>query len=187
MNDIFDSFPVMHLDQIILRKISANDDYLNYFNYMNHPKVAAYLSNEDLPHSPESAKTELHYWARLFDYRSCFYWAIALKDSNKMIGTCGFNHWNKGQRRSEISYDLDHEYWGRGIMTKAVTAITDFGIKDMNLQRIQATVAIDNLPSIKMLEKISFHRESLLKRYGVLHGESKDFYMYTKINNKDQQ
>ena len=51
----------------------------------------------------------------------------------------------------------------------------------MKLTRIQATVAIDNIPSIKMLEKVGFNQESLLQKYGVLHGVAKDFYMYALV------
>ena len=178
MDNLFDNFPIIQLDQIVLRKIIAHDDYQHYFDYMTHPEVAAYLSKEDLPISPENAVVELNYWASLFDRQACFYWAIALQDSNQIIGTCGFNNWSKDQLRGEVSYDLDHNYWGKGFMTQALRAMTNFGLENMKLQRIQATVAIDNVPSIKILEKIGFNRESLLKRYGILNGESKDFYMY---------
>lgn len=178
--NIFDHFPVIQLDGITLRQIIPEEDHQHYFNYINKPPVAAYLSNEDLPDSAENAKIELNYWAGLFNYRSSFYWAVALQSSNQMIGTCGFNHWNVSQRRAEISYDLDYNYWGKGIMTQAIKAITGFGLEDMLLQRVQATVSIDNLASIKMLEKVGLNRESLLKKYGVLHGQAKDFYMYAK-------
>ncbi len=178
---IFEQFPIIALDEIILRKISTDEDYEDFFNYITTPQVAKYLSSEDLPSDLESAKYELGYWAKLFDYRHSFYWAIILKGSNKIIGTCGFNNWNKGQRRCEISYDLDPQYWGQGIMTKAIAAIADFGFNAMQVQRVQATVALDNIPSIRVLEKVGFTREALLKSYGVLQGEVRDFYMYAKL------
>lgn len=180
-DNIFEHFPVIDLGDIILRQISIDNDYVNFFNYITHPEVTKYLSNDDIPSDLENAKVELSYWSRLFDFHSGFYWAIALKDSNKILGTCGFNHWNRSQWRAEISYDLDYNYWGNGIMTKAIEAITNFGLQTMKVQRIQATVATDNLPSIRVLEKAGFTRESLLCKYGVLQGESRDFYMYVKF------
>ncbi len=178
---IFEQFPTIVLDGITLRKIFTDDDYEDFYYYITAPEVAKYLSREDLPSDLESARQELGYWARLFDYRHSFYWAIITEDSNKIIGTCGFNNWNKGQRRCEISYDLDHQYWGQGIMTKAITAITDFSFNVMQVGRVQATVALDNLPSIRVLEKAGFSKEALLNSYGVLQGETRDFYMYTKL------
>jgi ribosomal-protein-alanine N-acetyltransferase len=181
LDNIFNQFPIIKLDDIILRQIIPERDYQRYFDYLNKPQVAAYLSSEDLPNSLDAAKIELNYWAGLFNYHASFYWAVVSCDTDQIIGTCGFNHWNKSQCRAEISYDLDHNYWGKGIMAKAVKAITNFGLNDMQLHRIQATVAIDNISSIKMLEKVGFNRESLLQTYGVLHGIPKDFYMYTLI------
>lgn len=177
-NDVFEFFPVINLGDIILRKISIEDDYINYFNYITSPKVTKYLSNDDIPDNVEKAKIELEYWGKLFDYRHSFYWAITIKETNKIIGTCGFNYWNKTHNRAEISYDLDYNYWGKGIMTNAIRTISNFCIDVMKAQRIQATVAIDNMPSIRVLEKSGYIKEGLLKKYGVLQQEAKDFYMY---------
>jgi [ribosomal protein S5]-alanine N-acetyltransferase len=181
IENIFAHFPVIKLDDIILRQIIPYEDYQNYYEYLNNPNVAAYLSSEDLPDNIESSIKELNYWNSLFNYKSSFYWAISTKNSNKMIGTCGFNHWNKSQHRAEISYDLDNNYWNKGIMTKAIRSIINFGFQNMNLIRIQATVAVDNIPSIKMLEKVGFNQESLLQKYGVLQGVTKDFFMYALV------
>ena len=181
IENIFEHFPVIKLDDIILRQIIPHEDYQNYYDYLNNPSVAAYLSSEDLPDSIESSIRELNYWCSLYNYKSSFYWALSTKYSNQMIGTCGFNHWNKSQQRAEISYDLNKDYWNKGIMTKSIKSIINFGFQHMNLIRIQATVAIDNLPSIKMLEKVGFKQESLLQNYGVLHGVTKDFFMYALV------
>lgn len=181
VSSIFDNFPVIDLGDVILRNIALEHDYKKYYQYITSKQVAKYLSDRDIPTSEESARHELNYWARLFDSRNCIYWAIALKSSNEIIGTCGFNYWNRDHRRSEISYDLDYNFWRRGIMSRAVSAISNFCLQNMQVQRIQATVAIDNIPSIKVLEKSGFYRESMLKSFGVLHNESKDFYMYVRL------
>jgi ribosomal-protein-alanine N-acetyltransferase len=182
MSDIFDHFPIITLDEIILRKISLEQDYADYFNYITSPHVTKYLPNDDIPDSLERAKIELNYWSRLFEYRSSFYWAIAKKDTNQIIGTCGFNYWNKTHKRAEISYDLDYNHWGKGIMTKAVKAISDFAFDSMGVIRIQATVALDNQPSIRVLEKVSYIRECKMSKYGILQGQPKDFYLYSLCN-----
>lgn len=179
MESFFDNFPVLKLSNgVFLRKISAETDHLNFFSYMSRPEVRAYLAPEDAPTDPLTARVELDYWARLHERRVSIYWAIATEKDNKIIGTCGFNYWNKSQKRAEISYDLDYNFWGRGITTEAIGKIIKFAKDEMKLQRIQATVALDNVPSIKVLEKNSFQKEGILKNYGVLEEKTKDFYMY---------
>jgi len=183
-NDIFAAFPVIMLGDIILRQCQPEKDYQDFFHYMTKPEVAKYLSDDDTPKDLMSAMQEVSYWANLFNYKNSFYWAIALADSNKLIGTCGFHNWSKCHRRAEISYDLDSMYWNKGITTKAINAIIDFGYRVMKLQRLQAVAAIDNISSIRVLEKTGFKVEGILEQYGVLKGEVKDFYMYSRIFNK---
>lgn len=175
---MFTNFPVFNFDNFTLRRIDLEKDYLDFFKYIIIPDVAKYLADVDVPTSPESAKVELGYWSKLFETKNSFYWAIADKASNKIIGTCGFNYWNRTHQRLEVSYDLDKNYWNLGITTNSVAIITEFAFAVMKVLRIQATVAIDNFSSIKVLEKCGYKCEGLLKNFGILQGVPKDFYMY---------
>jgi [ribosomal protein S5]-alanine N-acetyltransferase len=180
MSSIFDIFPFIDLKQHILRRIDIENDYKDFYNYITHPLVTKYLSQDDVPTNVDSAKYELGYWDKMFDRKVSIYWAIALKADNRIIGTAGFNFWNQTQRRAELSYDLDPNFWNQGITTNAIEALSKFALEDMNVQRIQATVALDNYGSIRVLEKNGFKREGILDKYGYLNGEMVDFYMYSK-------
>lgn len=50
-------------------------------------------------------------------------------------------------------------------MTEALDAILDLGFNKMELNRIEAVVMPENSASIKLLEKLGFHNEGLLKEY----------------------
>ncbi|MDX1924448.1 MAG: GNAT family protein, partial [Rickettsiaceae bacterium] len=80
--------------------------------------------------------------------------------------------------RGEISYDLDKNYWGKGIMINAVFKIVEFAFGKLNLVRIQATVGKHNPRSIKLLENLNFKKEGELACYEKLKGKHYDFYMY---------
>lgn len=179
--DYFSSFPKFDLDDIILREIDINRDYREYYNYMTHEKVKEFVSENDLPRSLETAKEDIAYWQRLFPARRSFYWAIALKSNNKIIGTCGFNIIQFFHKRADISYDLNCEYWGQGIMHKSLEKIINFLQTAVGIKRIQATVAIDNFKSSKVVERLGFEKEGYMKQYEYLHGVHKDFYLFAKI------
>lgn len=179
MKNIFEKFPVLELDRIILREIQTSDAK-KFFDYTNNPKVNAFLPKDEIPNSIIQAEEELSYWARLFHYRHCVYWAIELKKDSRFIGTCGFHNWSKTHHRGEISYDLDYNYWGNGYTTEAIKAIIEYGFYKMSMIRIQATAAVDNYPSIRVLEKNGFLKEGLMKNYGILHDQVKDFYLFSK-------
>ncbi len=176
--DVFDIFPYFDLGEIEMRQI-VQEDVESFYKYITHKEVTKFLAESDVPDSLNNARQELLYWGRLHSLRSSVYWAIGLK-GGQIIGTGGFNYWNQIQKRTEISYDIDCDYWGRGFATVVVNAMVGFAFSKMQVKRIQATVAVHNMASIRVLEKVGFEREGFLRNYGVLEGVSRDFYMYSQ-------
>ncbi|GAB4164851.1 MAG: GNAT family protein [Rickettsiaceae bacterium] len=176
----FGPFPVFDLGEIILREITE-DDAQAYFDYMNREEMTGFLTKENMPKTLEEALGEVRYWGSLFPNKRSIYWAIALKENNKMVGTAGFNHISFVNARAEISYDLDPEHWGKGVMLKAIKTILKFADYDLGLVRIQATVITDNERSIKVLERCNFVKEGFMKKYEVVEGEHKDYYMFARV------
>jgi ribosomal-protein-alanine N-acetyltransferase len=172
-------FPVLDLGDIILREITPADAPA-YFTYMNQPGMRPYLTEFTLPSSLEQAIDEVKYWSSLFHLQRSIYWAISLKN-NQLIGTAGFNNISVAHHRGEISYDLDPNYWGRGIMLKAIKNILHFTDYNIKLIRVQATAITDNERSIKVLQRCGFAEEGLLKKYEMVAGEYKDYYLYARV------
>lgn len=180
MHDVFNKFPIFELEDITLRELNIKDAE-EFYKYINHPFVSKYLASDDSPASLDEAREELLYWSRLFYYKHSFYWGIAEKKTDKLIGSCGFNNWNKTHNRVEISYDLSFEHWGKGHMTKSIQKICEFARNTLGVNRIQATVAYNNESSIRVLERTGFKKEGMLNAYGILNDVSTDFYMYGSI------
>ena len=84
---------------------------------------------------------------------------------------------NKGNDRcrGELGYVLGSEYWGRGIVTEAVkmAAKSVFAERE-NLERIEALVDVDNVGSQRVLEKVGFQREGVLRKYYELKGKVRE-------------
>lgn len=177
----FGDFPALDLGDVVLREIEDSDAQ-DYFEYMSNNAMEGFLTKENRPNSVEKALEEVKYWGSLFPQKRSIYWAIALKESNKMIGTAGFNLISFPNSRAEISYDLSPEYWGKGVMLKSINGILKFADVALELVRIQATVIVDNERSIKVLERTGFKKEGLLEKYEVVEGEHKDYYMYSRVN-----
>lgn len=177
----FNAFPTLDLGDIILREIEVSDAQ-DYFDYMSRKEMEGFLTKDNMPESLEKAVEEVQYWGSLFSSKRSIYWAIALKDTNKMIGTAGFNLISFPNSRAEISYDLSPDYWSKGIMLKSIKGILTFADHGLELVRVQATVITDNERSIKVLERCGFKQEGVLKQYEVVEGEHKDYYMYGRVS-----
>jgi ribosomal-protein-alanine N-acetyltransferase len=173
-------FPTLKIGDITLRELRL-DDAKDYLSYITDPEVAGFISDCDLPSNLAEAESELNYWRQLFLKDMAIYWGVALSSSDKLIGTCGFNHINFYHGRGEISYDLSKEYWHKGIMKTALEEICGFAFEVIALNRIQATTEVNNDSSRFLLEKLGFMEEGVLRNYGKLNGQQRNYYIYSLI------
>nr|CAD1819774.1 unnamed protein product [Ananas comosus var. bracteatus] len=85
--------------------------------------------------------------------------------------------------RATMGYGLAHEWWGRGVMTAAVRAAVATAFAERpRLERLEAFAAAENRRSQRVLEKVGFKREGLLRKYAVLMGESRDVVMFSFLD-----
>jgi ribosomal-protein-alanine N-acetyltransferase len=81
---------------------------------------------------------------------------------------------------ADIAYYLSKNYWNQGIMSEAAQEVVRFGFEELGLHRIQTTVLPENIHSLKILKKIGFVEEGLLRQYN--HGkEFKDTIMLSML------
>lgn len=86
--------------------------------------------------------------------------------TGKIIGRCGLHNWNPDHRRAEIGYVMsDETFKQKGLMSEAVEAIIRYGFTELNLNRIEALVSAENIPSLRLLEKNGFVREGRLRSH----------------------
>ena len=107
-----------------------------------------------------------------------FWWSISIKESNEFIGEAGLNLSKFKYRSGEVFYGLHPIYWGNGYGTEAVETILNYAFVDLNLHRITAGVATENLGSIKLLERVGMQREGKLRKILPIRGEWWDNYQY---------
>ena len=79
-----------------------------------------------------------------------------------------------------LGYWLGENFWGRGIMTGAVSALTDFWFQNSPVRRIFAEVFANNPASARVLEKAGFVFEGRLKNCVIKNGELLDSLLYAK-------
>jgi ribosomal-protein-alanine N-acetyltransferase len=82
---------------------------------------------------------------------------------------------------AELGYWLGETYWGRGVMTEAVRAFTDWGIATFSLTRIYALPYATNLASVRVLEKAGFVYEGRLRRSAIKRGQVLDQLVYADV------
>jgi RimJ/RimL family protein N-acetyltransferase len=104
--------------------------------------------------------------------------AIERRDGGKLIGWCSVGQWNPTYRSASLGYCLDEAAWGRGIATEAAGALLDWAFEALDLLRVQAEADTRNAASVRVLEKLGFTREGLLRQNCIVAGEVSDSYVY---------
>jgi [ribosomal protein S5]-alanine N-acetyltransferase len=82
---------------------------------------------------------------------------------------------------AELGYWLGEAFWGRGIVTDAIAAVTDWGFRELDLVRIFAVPFVENEPSQRVLAKTGYEREGLLRSSAIKDGRILDQYMYARV------
>ncbi|KAH7661500.1 Acyl-CoA N-acyltransferase protein, partial [Dioscorea alata] len=85
--------------------------------------------------------------------------------------------------RGELGYMLASQQWGKGVMTKAVKLAVKSVFEEMKgLERVEALVDVENKGSLKVLEKVGFLKEGVLRKYFVLRGRTRDMVMFSFLS-----
>ncbi len=173
------TFPVIDLGDFVLREKNA-DDVEDFFKYYSDPQVNKFILC-DIPQNIEDARRELYYWRNIFYQNDGIYFAIARKDNNQLIGSIGLTSNNFYHKRIELSYDLAKEYWRQGITSRAIYAVAKHAFEEMNINRIEAFTAVDNIPSKNLLLKCGFEYEGCLRKHRYHHGNYVDVDIFSLL------
>jgi [ribosomal protein S5]-alanine N-acetyltransferase len=106
--------------------------------------------------------------------------AWAIRDGRgRAIGGIGLDPSAEGPSyRAEIGYWLGQPFWGRGIMTSAVQAVSRHGFEELKLGKITAHVFSFNVASARVVEKAGFQLEGYLRKHFLKDGEFIDAKAY---------
>ncbi|RCX21091.1 ribosomal-protein-alanine N-acetyltransferase [Anaerobacterium chartisolvens] len=171
--------PKLETERLILRKLEITDTN-DVFDYAKHPEVAKYVTWE-AHKSVEDAKGFINWTLGRYKNDEAGEWGIMLKDNSKIIGAMGFVQLDLQNSCGLIGYVLSKEYWGKGIMTEAVTRLISFGFKDMGLNRIEAVHAVENEASGKVMQKSGMKFEGVLRQRMFAKGKFWDVKQYSII------
>ncbi len=114
-----------------------------------------------IPENIEETKSIIEPWIadNKVDKIKNYTFAIEDRSSKEFIGLFGLKLGNEKYKRGEVWYKIHSCYWKKGYATESLKAVLNFGFETLNLHRIQAGCAVNNIGSIKVLEKAGMIRE----------------------------
>ena len=111
---------------------------------------------------------------------------FAITVNDEVVGVIGFESEPHPRKHcAKIGYWLGQDYWGRGIATEALRAVTEHAFAHHEVRRLHAHVFSWNAASMRVLEKCGYRREGWFRQSVVKDGKLVDQAFYAKL--RDQQ
>jgi len=164
--------PVLQGPRVRLRAL-APADVPALFAVYSDPGVMRYWSNAPYTNIEQAqAKfAELDRGNRAGEF---FAWAIAHNRDDAMLGTCSLFEISQPHRRASLGYALGSAHWGNGYALEAARLAIAHAFVTMALHRLEADVDPRNTPSLRLLDRLGFMREGLLRERWYVAGETQD-------------
>ena len=130
--------------RLILRPWLEGDAGEAFANWMNDPDVTKYMTWT--PHG-DIAVTRALLRMREEECKrpDCYHWAIVLKEGGVLIGDIEAGIVDEYQATGGIGYCIGKKWWGRGIMTEALTEVLRYCFEDVGFYRINGSHAAENI------------------------------------------
>src|SRR5215469_11067950 len=154
------------------------DDLRLLVQHANNAKIAANLRDQ-FPH-PYTRRDGIDFleYAQTQEPECSF----AIEYGGEAVGGVGFLVGRDIARMTaEMGYWLTEELWGKGIVTRVVTATSDWALENYRLTRVFAMAFAYNAASIRVLEKAGFEREGMMRRSAIKNGVVLDQILFAKV------
>ncbi len=157
-----------------LRPLSIND-LESLMKYADNPKIANNLTNVfPSPYTEESGRWFIDFASSHDPIR-----IMAIDVAGEFVGAIGIHPKDDIMvKNAELGYWLGEAFWGKGIMTKAILQMVDYGFKTFDINRIYAIPFGSNIGSQKALEKAGFKLEGRFEQTIFKNGRYEDELIY---------
>ncbi|QHW32927.1 N-acetyltransferase [Paenibacillus rhizovicinus] len=164
---VFGSFPAIQTERLNLRQLQTKDAE-DLYSFWADAKVTRYL-DWDGPGSVEDSGQLIESWNQAYQERRLLPWGISYRQQSELLGTITLmptrGTFEESRYPLVMGYDLTPKQWNQGIMSEALNGVLDFTRRSLRPYRIQAEVSPENTASLKLLKKLGFQQEGVLRSY----------------------
>jgi ribosomal-protein-alanine N-acetyltransferase len=111
--------------------------------------------------------------------RNSYVFRVQLIETNQFIGLIALNLGKLDYKIADVWYKMLPAYWRQGYTTEALLRVIKFGFVELGLHRIEAGCAVENIASIKVLEKAGMTREGSKRNILPIRGKWVDSHFYS--------
>lgn len=167
--------------QKVYLKLFEEQDIPNRVRWINDPDIQFTL-NYDIPTSIDKTK---RWFANAVVDPTRREFSVFTVDGDKHIGFCGLFNIKVPVMKAELHCVIgEKEYWSGGYGTEAYKLLDEYGFVELGLNKIYGYQLLHNHGAHRVVEKLGWQREGLLRQETYSHGTVKDVY-YVSILRED--
>jgi len=170
-------------NRLILRQFSQQD-VDSFFLYRSSPEVAKFQSWENYQYHDAEVFVRKQSKNVPDQPGTWFQFAIALVETNHLIGDCALHTLLNEPRIVEIGFTLAEEYQGKGYASEAVRALLSYAFNSLGKHKVIAFTDVRNEKSIRLLERVGMRREGHLLENYMSKGQWVDEYQYSLLQSE---
>jgi RimJ/RimL family protein N-acetyltransferase len=157
---------IIQTDRLLLRTFTEDDAPLLYELNLD-PEVIRYTLDpmNDLEHAKKVLVEVILPQYVLYNHGR---WAVHLKEGMQFIGWCGLKYVSERQE-IDLGYRFGQKFWGKGYATESAYACLQYGFDKLNMRRIVGRALVENVGSIRVLEKCGMQYMGEQHIHGLLH------------------
>jgi [ribosomal protein S5]-alanine N-acetyltransferase len=104
--------------------------------------------------------------------------AVERREDKRVLGEVLLFNISRTSRRAELGYAFARNTWGQGYAREALPPLVAFGFRELELNRMHATIDPANGASARVLERLGFRLEGRLREHSIIRGQVSDDAVY---------
>ena len=152
---------VLDTARLILRQFTV-DDAAFILTLLNEPSFLRYIGDKKVRNLEDARQYLLNGPVASYEKHGLGLCLVELKESHTPIGMCGLLK-REELPDPDIGFAFLPDYWNKGFAYEAAAAVLQDGRERLSLQRVLAITSVDNESSIKLLERLGFRFEKVMK------------------------
>ncbi|HEV7564472.1 MAG: rimJ [Leifsonia sp.] len=135
------------------------------------------------PHAPMNFDTRASIRSLLANARAGHGLPFIIEYDGKLAGQLNVSSITYGSLSSAtIGYWVAEEFAGRNVTPTAVALATDYSFYQLGLHRMEICIRPENVPSLRVVEKLGFRYEGLRRRYIHINGDWRDHFCFGLVS-----
>jgi ribosomal-protein-serine acetyltransferase len=132
--------------------------------------------------TPEASQRYAEACAADWDAGRAVRFGIRDRSTRALLGVVGLDSCVHLHRSCELGYWLRLDATGRGLMTEAALACTEFAIERLGVHRVRCAAATDNYPSLRVISRLGFRFEGLARQAEFVGGRWVDHAVFARLS-----